>query len=69
LPHLAHIHRYWDEHLKVYVAKILPGEYYVTISGEAVITVLGSCVSACVRDYKLGVGGMNHFMLPAKSHE
>jgi chemotaxis protein CheD len=65
LPHLAHINRYWDRLHEVYAAKILPGQYYVTIRGEAVVTVLGSCVSACVRDTKLGVGGMNHFMLPA----
>jgi chemotaxis protein CheD len=29
-----------------------------------VCTVLGSCVSACVRDARLNIGGMNHFMLP-----
>ncbi|MEJ0067592.1 MAG: hypothetical protein WDO24_01270 [Pseudomonadota bacterium] len=28
------------------------------------VTVLGSCVSACVRDPLAKVGGMNHFMLP-----
>lgn len=68
LPHLAHIHRYWDAAHRVYTAKILPGQYYVTVRGEAITTVLGSCISACVRDYKLGVGGMNHFMLPIR-HE
>ncbi|MDT3707321.1 MAG: hypothetical protein ROZ09_10870 [Thiobacillus sp.] len=26
-------------------------------------TVLGSCISACVRDVVAGVGGMNHFLL------
>jgi chemotaxis protein CheD len=26
--------------------------------------VLGSCVSACIRDPVVGVGGMNHFLLP-----
>jgi len=26
--------------------------------------VLGSCVSACIRDTVAGIGGMNHFMLP-----
>ena len=26
--------------------------------------MLGSCVSACIRDKRLGIGGMNHFMLP-----
>jgi chemotaxis protein CheD len=30
----------------------------------ALVTVLGSCVSACLRDRESGVGGMNHFMLP-----
>jgi chemotaxis protein CheD len=29
-----------------------------------IVTVLGSCVSACLRDPKTNVGGMNHFMLP-----
>jgi chemotaxis receptor (MCP) glutamine deamidase CheD len=28
------------------------------------VTVLGSCVAACIRDPKTGIGGMNHFMLP-----
>ncbi len=27
------------------------------------MTVLGSCVSACIRDPVTGFGGMNHFML------
>ena len=28
------------------------------------VTVLGSCVAACIRDRTAGIGGMNHFMLP-----
>jgi len=36
----------------------------VTRHAEVVTTVLGSCVSACIRDVRLQVGGMNHFMLP-----
>ena len=44
--------------------KVLPGEYYVTSkSDEVLVTILGSCVSACIRDRITGVGGMNHFML------
>lgn len=27
-------------------------------------TILGSCVAACIRDPLVGVGGMNHFLLP-----
>ena len=59
-----HINRYWDRLHKTTAAKILPGEYYVTNTDELVTTVLGSCVSACIRDRVFGIGGMNHFMLP-----
>ena len=58
------IRRYWDKTHNCYAAKILPGEYYVTREDELVTTVLGSCVSACIRDTVAGIGGMNHFMLP-----
>lgn len=64
LPGFEHIGRYWDERNALHVAKILPGEFYVTTKGEMITTVLGSCVSACMRDPVTGVGGMNHFMLP-----
>lgn len=64
LEGFTHVNRYWDKTRKQSAAKILPGEYYVTIADEMVTTVLGSCVSACVRDRIFGVGGMNHFMLP-----
>jgi chemotaxis protein CheD len=33
------------------------------------VTVLGSCVAACVRDPQSGIGGMNHFMLPDSAME
>jgi chemotaxis protein CheD len=59
------INRYWDSINNIYAAKILPGEFYVTMSGELITTVVGSCVSACIRDTSTGIGGMNHFMLPA----
>jgi chemotaxis protein CheD len=59
------INRYWDREHNIVAAKILPGEYYVTNKDELVTTVLGSCVSACIRDRVFGIGGMNHFMLPA----
>ena len=44
--------------------KILPGEFYVTRQDVVLTTVLGSCVSVCLRDAEAGAGGMNHFMLP-----
>lgn len=64
LPGFGHINRYWDDTHHSVTAKILPGEYYVTDRDEMIVTVLGSCVSACVRDAVSGIGGMNHFMLP-----
>jgi chemotaxis protein CheD len=44
--------------------RINPGGHYVTDHDEILVTVLGSCVAACIRDPFAGVGGMNHFMLP-----
>lgn len=64
LPGFTSIRRYWDKDFQCYAAKILPGEYYVTTNKEIIVTSLGSCVSACIRDKVLGIGGMNHFMLP-----
>ncbi|MCK6411236.1 MAG: chemoreceptor glutamine deamidase CheD [Azonexus sp.] len=61
--HLA-TNRYFDRRFSKDAAKILPGEYFVSSSGELLVTVLGSCIAACVRDPLVGVGGMNHFMLP-----
>jgi len=64
LEGFEHINRYWDKHTKMHAVKILPGQYYVTRGPEMIVTVLGSCVSACIRDTIAGIGGMNHFMLP-----
>jgi chemotaxis protein CheD len=64
LPQFEHIKRSWNTEHSAIVAKLLPGDYYVTTGDEMIFTVLGSCVSACVRERKLGIGGMNHFMLP-----
>ena len=65
----AHIRRAWDANFQRTLAKLLPGEYYATGHDEVIFTVLGSCVSACVRDRKRGIGGMNHFMLPSDPSE
>jgi len=64
MPAFRHVNRYWDKQHQCWSAKILPGEFYVTANDEMVATVLGSCVSACIRDQMTGIGGMNHFMLP-----
>jgi chemotaxis protein CheD len=55
---------YYDRTFDCDAAKILPGEYYFTGRDMLIVTVLGSCVSACIRDRTTGLGGMNHFMLP-----
>jgi chemotaxis protein CheD len=65
LPGFEHVRRSWNATYAAYAARILPGEYYVTQSEEGVYTTLGSCISACIRDRVTGLGGMNHFMLPA----
>ncbi|MDX2194607.1 MAG: chemoreceptor glutamine deamidase CheD [Gemmatimonadales bacterium] len=61
---LPAVQRYRDPRLGRAVAKLLPGEFAVTSTGEVLVTALGSCVAACVRDPVAGVAGMNHFMLP-----
>lgn len=60
---------YYDRGFDKDAAKILPGEYYFTQKDMVIVTVLGSCVSACIRDRVSGVGGMNHFMLPKDNNE
>jgi len=56
--------RYFDKQFKVEAAKILPGQYHATPDDVVIVTVLGSCVSACLWDPARRIGGMNHFMLP-----
>lgn len=60
---------YYDRTHEIDAAKILPGEYYATTRDMLLVTVLGSCVAACVRDKVRGIGGMNHFMLPDNTSE
>ncbi|MEK6595605.1 MAG: chemoreceptor glutamine deamidase CheD [Pseudomonadota bacterium] len=55
---------YFDKSFNSQAVKLLPGEYYVTYKDILLVTVLGSCVAACIRDCYSGIGGMNHFMLP-----
>lgn len=64
LPGFEGVTRRWDITHGVSAARLLPGEFYVTRENEVITTVLGSCISACIRDPRTGVGGMNHFMLP-----
>ncbi|MDB5454492.1 MAG: chemotaxis protein CheD [Caulobacter sp.] len=48
--------------VKIHVTQ---GESHVSSNPNVVMTtVLGSCIAACLRDTHLGIGGMNHFLLP-----
>jgi chemotaxis protein CheD len=55
---------YSDHHFQYDAVKVLPGEYFVASDDIMVMTVLGSCISACIWDGRVRAGGMNHFMLP-----
>jgi chemotaxis protein CheD len=45
--------------------KIFSGDWYVSSDPkEMLVTILGSCVAACIHDPVLKIGGMNHFLLP-----
>ncbi|HWK75242.1 MAG TPA: hypothetical protein VNQ81_13280 [Povalibacter sp.] len=66
LPGFESVRRYRNATGQI-IAKLLPGDFYVTAQDEVLDTVLGSCVSACIRNPRLRIGGMNHFMLPRPS--
>lgn len=55
---------YADHHFQYDAVKVLPGEYFVSNEDLVIMTVLGSCIAACIWDNKARMGGMNHFMLP-----
>lgn len=55
---------YADHHFQYDAVKVLPGEYFVSSEDMMVMTVLGSCIAACIWDGRVRAGGMNHFMLP-----
>jgi chemotaxis protein CheD len=55
---------YADHHFQFDAVKVLPGEYFVANEEIVIMTVLGSCIAACIWDSRVRVGGMNHFMLP-----
>jgi chemotaxis protein CheD len=66
--HLAS-NRYFDNNFNTDAVKILPGEYFATQDSTMIVTVLGSCVSVCLRDPITRIAGMNHFLLPANKDE
>jgi chemotaxis protein CheD len=58
--------RFFSQPHNAYVVKIFAGDWVISQDPrEMLATILGSCVSACVRDPALNIGGMNHFLLPS----
>lgn len=57
---------YFERDFGRHAVKVLPGEYFVAAEDVVLSTVLGSCVSACIWDPTLKIGGMNHFLLPGE---
>jgi chemotaxis protein CheD len=55
---------YYDSALQTQAIRLLPADYVASDRPIALVTLLGSCVSACLYDPALALGGMNHFMLP-----
>ena len=61
--------RYYDRGFATHAVKIQPGQYYSGDGDEMIVTVLGSCVAACLWDAEKRIGGMNHFMLPGGARQ
>lgn len=57
--------RYYNAAFKAETIKVFLGDHAVSDRPDVMMaTTLGSCVAACVHDPVLGIGGMNHFLLP-----
>jgi len=56
---------YYDSHYNTMIHKINEGGFCVlSRSKHIIMTTLGSCISVCMYDPQVRVGGMNHFLLP-----
>lgn len=49
------------------VVSIHIGEYFASRQPFVITTFLGSCVAACLYDWKNNIGGMNHILVPGKA--
>ncbi len=48
---------------------LLPGYLFISPRNVQVTTVLGSCISLCIYDTKLKIGGINHSIYPEVKNE
>lgn len=62
--HSTQFNRFYHQHKKVHMVKVMPGGVYTSCEEEIICTGLGSCIAACMWDPVAEVGGMNHFLLP-----
>lgn len=62
-----HLNRFYHQQKQMHMVRVKPGGVYCTQKRELISTGLGSCVSACMWDPLMKVGGMNHFLLPFDS--
>jgi chemotaxis protein CheD len=53
-----------DRDLRKSANRIHIGGVFASREPAVVYTLLGSCIAVCLHDPFLGIGGMNHFMLP-----
>jgi chemotaxis protein CheD len=58
---------YLDPRLGGPTVQLLAGDALVTDEDVGIATVLGSCVALCLFDPALGLGGMNHYLLPGEA--
>lgn len=57
----------FNRKLNCHMYEIFAGDYHATAEKKIVLsTLLGSCISVCLKDSVAGVVGMNHFMLPGR---
>lgn len=55
---------YRDARFRLPLISLMPGDCEAGVGDTGFVTLLGSCVSACLYDTVKGIGGMNHFLLP-----
>lgn len=60
---------YFDRAFGSMVRRVPQGGCVLATGDEVLATLLGSCVAVCLRDVERGIGGMNHFLMPAPGGE
>ncbi|MBL8484967.1 MAG: chemotaxis protein CheD, partial [Rhodocyclaceae bacterium] len=64
VPPLAVLNSLTPKEMERHARNVAPGDWAVE-HARPIATLLGSCVSVCMFDPQLRLGGINHFMLPA----